>query len=437
MHKQRTLRYLAQNLTTPPSDDELVKLTDWKKNNARNPKLYRYGTCINADIAKTEPTKWLNSAIIRTYLHLLTKCDEELHTDPSEQTQFVEGISKNAEYGWKINDKTKQLIAVFNIYGCHWVTIIVNYSKKYIWFCDSYPSDFDSKPLVHKILERVIKHNKMNRTRRNWAIDYNKQVPRQTNGYDCGVFALMCAQAAWLDLELSENTYGMRNVLDFRLKIAVSVLRDKIKTKDREPFEIPEGERPRTRRRDSSSGTRRKKNDAAIVDVTGDSAASRKKNKRATSSGTRRKKKFADVVDLTNDDDDDSTDFTNDDSTDFTNDDAIDLTNDDAIDDAIDLTNDDTADAIDLTNDDTADAIDLTNDDTADAIDLTNDDTASSTDNNAIGLTKDNAIDLTNDDSADAAAGAAASRKKNRRATSSGTRRKKKGATVKKRKHRG
>ena len=57
-----------------------------------------------------------------------------------------------------------------------------------------------------------------------WELKSIKDCPQQHNGYDYGVFTIMCANFLFDNLPILETSYGQRNMALFRMKIACDIL---------------------------------------------------------------------------------------------------------------------------------------------------------------------------------------------------------------------
>ena len=235
---------------------------------------------------RLQPGQWLSDSVIKAYLSLLTKCDEKLHEIPTDRTQFLYGSTASLHFLEKetIDAQAKQLILVFHVTNNHFTTVLVDYTSKTIMFCDSYHDlGYDSKQLLDYLLNLIFQ-KRQNEANYVWTKEYDTPVPQQNNGNDCGIFALMCAEAAWLHLDL-QKTYGQKNAVDFRHKIAVSLLRGKIKTSEDEPFQIQIGESSqaiRQRRREANRNNPRSPI-GPVIDVSKDSTTDSTKEKQQRS----------------------------------------------------------------------------------------------------------------------------------------------------------
>jgi hypothetical protein len=61
-------------------------------------------------------------------------------------------------------------------------------------------------------------------------IDHGREFPQQGNGYDCGTFAIVCADHLIDDLPVtgSESSFSQENMPFWRKKIGVDILRGKL-----------------------------------------------------------------------------------------------------------------------------------------------------------------------------------------------------------------
>jgi sentrin-specific protease 1 len=58
-----------------------------------------------------------------------------------------------------------------------------------------------------------------------WELVYVNDIPRQTNGYDCGVFALAFAETVSRGLSVTLNSFSQKDMPSFRNQIKYDILR--------------------------------------------------------------------------------------------------------------------------------------------------------------------------------------------------------------------
>jgi Ulp1 family protease len=124
--------------------------------------------------------------------------------------------------------KMNKIFFPVNIADNHWTMAIINMSKKQICYYDSFHSKGErylTGLLKYIVDEGKDKHN-MTINESEWSfISGDSTTPLQTNGYDCGVFSVMCADFLSDDLPLSYNQSEMNF---FREKICADILRGEL-----------------------------------------------------------------------------------------------------------------------------------------------------------------------------------------------------------------
>ena len=92
---------------------------------------------------------------------------------------------------------TELVLVPFNIGGSHWVAASISIRDRFIKFFDSLKS-FNNELIltsyaekIHSVLFMYGKSKSRDlKVYREWEIVYEKNIPQQENGYDCGVYAL-------------------------------------------------------------------------------------------------------------------------------------------------------------------------------------------------------------------------------------------------------
>jgi hypothetical protein len=110
-----------------------------------------------------------------------------------------------------------------NIDDSHWLMAIIFIDRKEICIFDSFReehSDYLSKLNDWISNEEVA----FGRDKSTWKLTSVQDCPYQNNNYDCGVFAIMCANYLSYNLPLQ---YSQMNMPFFRMKIASSILQRK------------------------------------------------------------------------------------------------------------------------------------------------------------------------------------------------------------------
>jgi sentrin-specific protease 1 len=114
----------------------------------------------------------------------------------------------------------------------HWTLAVVYIQKKEIHVYDSIVSK-EAKIVAGKIATALLKwvadeglkKKTIKITKKEWNKKFDSQIPQQENGYDCGVFCIICADFLSDNLPLKYSQHDMSNL---RNKIAADILRGEL-----------------------------------------------------------------------------------------------------------------------------------------------------------------------------------------------------------------
>jgi sentrin-specific protease 1 len=185
---------------------------------------------------------WLNDEVVNFYMAMLQERDARLCSAsngtrlPSHyfNSFFMTKLLENGQYNYGQVKRWSKKFDVFaldrvfipiNLNNTHWVMAVVYVQKKEIHYYDSMSGsgkrhlDAMLKWLVDEAREKkghqlVISQWKL--------IDREQNVPQQDNGYDGGVFSVMCADYVSDNLPLS---YVQEDMQNNRVKIAAAIRR--------------------------------------------------------------------------------------------------------------------------------------------------------------------------------------------------------------------
>lgn len=201
-----------------------------------------------------KPGTWLNDEVINFYMSMLSEYDEARPSPP--------GINKNhyfssffmAKY-FNVKDfngsstdsslysysNIKRWTKKFNVFeknkiffpvnrgNSHWTLSYIDITKKEIHYIDS--MNHSGRIFLLALLdflehEAIDKELNKNFKRSEWTLidsyDHNPPVPQQNNGYDCGMFSIICADYLTDDLPLRYTNSEMGHL---RYKVAYSITR--------------------------------------------------------------------------------------------------------------------------------------------------------------------------------------------------------------------
>lgn len=185
---------------------------------------------------------WLNDEVVNFYMAMLQDRDARLCAEskgtrlPSHyfNSFFLTKLMENGQYNYAQVKRWSKKFDVFalnrvfipiNLSNTHWVMAVVYVQKKEIHYYDSMSGS--GKRHLDAILRWLVDEA---REKKGVALDpaewklveREKHVPQQQNGFDCGVFSIMCADYLSDDLPL---TYRQDQMPTNRVKIAAAIRR--------------------------------------------------------------------------------------------------------------------------------------------------------------------------------------------------------------------
>lgn len=222
-------------------NDELNKIKDILKHEVTDEiitTLYKIDITYKK-INTLNPRKWIHSEIIDVYMDILMERDKKknnnntshyFHSSFMSQLFFENIYNYDNVKKWSkkfdIFEKNKIYIPI-NINNMHWAIAIIYMKKKEICYYDSLSGDgMDYLKALYKWIqdESINKKEYELPNENEWKLNNNPEnVPQQNNGYDCGLFTIMCADTISDDLPLS--IYSQEDMPMNRLKVAASIVR--------------------------------------------------------------------------------------------------------------------------------------------------------------------------------------------------------------------
>ena len=115
--------------------------------------------------------------------------------------------------------------------GVHWVLAVVDLTRKVVSYYDSLLGR--DRDVVRNLIKCVVDEaeNKLNEKWdiTEWKEEYPSEIPRQENGYDCGMFMLSYARniASFTDEDLANNavTFHQKDMVNLRRRLVLEVLK--------------------------------------------------------------------------------------------------------------------------------------------------------------------------------------------------------------------
>lgn len=187
------------------------------------------------------PGAWLNDEAINFYMCMLQERDDALcKANPKRRGShyfnsfFMTKLREANKYSYgqvkrwskKFDSFAKDKIFVpINIQNTHWTMAVLYMQKKEIHYYDSMSGAGGQflRDLRQWVQDEALDKKAKVLDVTDWAlISQEDDVPQQRNGFDCGVFSIMCADYASDDLPL---TYTQAEMPANRVKIAAAIIR--------------------------------------------------------------------------------------------------------------------------------------------------------------------------------------------------------------------
>ncbi|CAD5214869.1 unnamed protein product [Bursaphelenchus xylophilus] len=189
------------------------------------------------DLIKLDNHGWLNDEIINFYFSLISERSEKSHGYPkvySFPTYFFQSVSRGGHS--RVKRWTKNLnifnydIILFplNLGNCHWCLAVYECGSNTLRFLDSMRSDGFSHLKVlrdYLITEFETKHPGGHLRSEDIIIISKEDVPKQMNGFDCGVFT--CRMGEYVSRRAPIN-FSQRHMPEFRRRILFEIVEQKL-----------------------------------------------------------------------------------------------------------------------------------------------------------------------------------------------------------------
>jgi len=171
---------------------------------------------------------WLNDNVIDFYFNLITSKNQSVfgwttHFFTTLKLKGYQGVARWSKRK-KVNVTEQDLILVpINIMGTHWALAVVNNKERKFQYFDSLSSNGNQQALQiikNYMIQEAKKHNSSIDFEK-YSLMKNMPSPQQQNGFDCGVFACICAKyvAQWKEL-----TYGQKDMKIIRRRMAYEII---------------------------------------------------------------------------------------------------------------------------------------------------------------------------------------------------------------------
>ncbi|KAJ2455571.1 hypothetical protein EV183_000048 [Coemansia sp. RSA 2336] len=182
------------------------------------------------DISTLGDGQWLNDEVINFYMQLIIDRSQKTPVLPKVHafntffysTLSEKGYARVRRWTRRIKLFENDLVVVPVHLGVHWCCAIIDFRSKRITYYDALLGD-NSKCL--RLLMDYLKEESRDKCNQEfddsgWTMACDKQIPRQRNGYDCGVFAVVFAEYAARDAPFR---FSQEHCMLFRRKITYEI----------------------------------------------------------------------------------------------------------------------------------------------------------------------------------------------------------------------
>ncbi|KAL3117751.1 hypothetical protein niasHT_004880 [Heterodera trifolii] len=172
--------------------------------------------------------QWLTADIIDCYLDLICRCSPRANFIPTYVILSYKRMGKlPSEWYWQLAE-TDIIFAPAHLNNNHWAMAILDKRERTLRLMDSINHGYtDAEKIefmgtIMNILQGVAIKQKVDIGDRSaWDVQEQLSVPQQTNGIDCGIFALLFAQYS---LESRELKFQQRHIPYFRRRICHDII---------------------------------------------------------------------------------------------------------------------------------------------------------------------------------------------------------------------
>ncbi|KAJ1830184.1 SUMO1 sentrin specific peptidase 1 [Coemansia sp. RSA 2711] len=182
------------------------------------------------DMSTLGDGQWLNDEVINFYMQLLIDRSQRTPTLPrvhAFNTFFYSTLNDNGyarvrRWTRRVKLFEMDLVVVPVHLGVHWCCAIIDFRKRTIFYYDALLGDNPKclRTLLNYLHEESKDKLAVAFDESGWTLACPKDIPRQRNGYDCGVFAVMFAEYVTRDAPFA---FSQDNCQFLRSKIAYEI----------------------------------------------------------------------------------------------------------------------------------------------------------------------------------------------------------------------
>ena len=205
---------------------------------------------VNAEVfgehtQRLSPSGWLVDEVVNYYMFLLQERDALVCASDGSRKPchffnsfFFTKLLENGSYNYRqVKRWTKRfdlfsrskVFAPVNVGNMHWCMVMVDVARKEVRYFDSMGAGGEPYlKAMKRYLEDEHRTKKGSELEGGWTLTRTtRDTPRQTNGYDCGVFASFCAHYMSLTDQLD---FSQDDIQHFRIRMMVDILNKRIHT---------------------------------------------------------------------------------------------------------------------------------------------------------------------------------------------------------------
>ena len=205
---------------------------------------------VNAEVfgehtQRLSPSGWLVDEVVNYYMFLLQERDALVCASDGSRKPchffnsfFFTKLLENGSYNYRqVKRWTKRfdlfsrskVFAPVNVGNMHWCMVMVDVARKEVRYFDSMGAGGEPYlKAMKRYLEDEHRTKKGSELEGGWTLTRTtRDTPRQTNGYDCGVFASFCAHYMSLQEQLD---FSQDDIQHFRIRMMVDILNKRIHT---------------------------------------------------------------------------------------------------------------------------------------------------------------------------------------------------------------
>ncbi|KAG9321005.1 hypothetical protein KVV02_003983 [Mortierella alpina] len=190
-------------------------------------------TILKKDIHTLRPGEWLNDEVINFYGNLILARSKESTTLPKIHVFSTFFYKTLSEQGYdKVKRWTKK-VKIFELdyvlipihcSGNHWTTAVIDMKNKRIEYYDSL---LGNNPKCFLILRGYLEQECQDKLKKpfdfqGWENDCPKDIPRQKNGFDCGVFT--CTFLECKSRGLDQFDFSQQNMPYLRKRMILNII---------------------------------------------------------------------------------------------------------------------------------------------------------------------------------------------------------------------